>query len=123
MNPSTRDDMFDARAQGLHAQALREVPPRTLRDLHVRRGATTRARPASRALAWPMAGACAALLAVVALVPQPEGALPVPGGAPEPIASGQPPAGSDADAYAALDEDPDLYLWLASRDAQPLAME
>ena len=31
-----------------------------------------------------------------------------------------PPAG---DAYAVLDEDPDLYLWLASADAQPLAME
>jgi len=24
---------------------------------------------------------------------------------------------------SALDEDPDLYLWLASADAQPLAME
>ena len=32
-------------------------------------------------------------------------------------------ADDEFDAYAALDETPDLYLWLASSDAATLAME
>lgn len=123
MNPSTEGHAFDARAQALHARAVHQVPARTLRELRVRRAAASPVRHSPRRLAWPMAAACAAMVAVVAVLLQPGGTLPAPAAETQRMATLEPALESGGEAYAALDEDPELYLWLASQDALPLAME
>jgi hypothetical protein len=122
-------DHVDRRARALHAEAVARVPGPTLLQLqaHRMRARHVPARP-PRGLAWAAGAAFAAVFAVaVGLRP------PTPGAdaAADAVATTEPEstyAGAGApdglnDAFAALDEDPDLYLWLASADAQPLAME
>lgn len=121
---------FDRAARALHAQAVAQVPARTLRQLRARRApAPERAHP-MRAFGWAAAAACAAVFAVAIGLRQ----EPVAPGSTEPptVAADVPAAASDdavagddayADALASLDEDPGLYLWLASSDVQPLALE
>ena len=115
------DDAFDDRMRQQHALAVAQVSARTQARLQPRR------RPASvaterhgriRGFAWPLAAACAMGLLVVGLQwRRPDPALPV---AP-PVASV--PDDEFDGTYAALDEAPDLYVWLASSDAPTLAME
>jgi hypothetical protein len=125
---------LDRQARQWHAAALEELSPATLARLRsARHAAQTDARPA-RGLhgygRWLAATAFTAVLAVgigVRLLPW--------GESPRPIEMPTVPVASNGDAstneYSAanyssanvLDEDPDLYLWLASADAPPLAME
>lgn len=124
------DSDFDATLRRHHAQALANVSTRTQAQLQLRqRAATTPARHASmRAFAWPLAAACAAGVLVVGLQWH-QADTPVPADASSVAASSDtadaaaPPADDEFDAYTALDETPDLYLWLASSDAATLAME
>lgn len=122
---------LDRIARTLHVEAAAHLHPRTRQQLRARR---THAQPApsrpprSRALRWSLAGTFAATLAVVA-------GLGIDGRFSTlsfSTLSGDPPvadtpaatSGEDyGEAYAALDEDPDFYLWLATADVQPLAME
>ena len=125
------DDLdFDATLRSHHAQALASISARTQSQLQLRRRtATTPARhSAMRAFAWPLAAACAAGVLVVGLQwRQPD--TPVPAAASSVAASSgtvdaaAKPADDEFDAYTALDETPDLYLWVASSDAATLAME
>ena len=128
MNSNDRD--FDAILRSHHAQALASMSARTQSQLQLRRRAsTTPARHSSmRAFAWPLAAACAAGVLVVGLqwrqsdtsirsVPSP---VATSSGAVDATAK---PAEDEFDAYTALDETPELYLWLASSDAATLAME
>ncbi len=119
---------FDRSARALHASAVAQVPARTLHQLRVRR-TRTRAEAlhaAPRVRGWAAATACAAVFAVaigVRLAPQ-ETALATMAVATSVPAAGVPTLADDPiDAIASFDEDPDFYLWLASRDAQLLALE
>lgn len=121
------DERFDARIRQAHADAVSHLSARTHLQLQLRRGAaaTTGRKPAAtRSFAWPLAAACAVgALAIGLQLRQPEspGTVPAPGPA-RALASAAPDAGV-ADAWTALDESPDLYLWLESDDAAMLAME
>jgi hypothetical protein len=117
---------LDRIARTLHADAVAHVAPRTLAQLRARRSQSAPrpgplARP--RMLGWGLAGAFAALFAVAVGLRMELPASSTADSAPVADA-GAPIAGDDAlEAYAALDEDPDFYLWLATTDVQPLAME
>jgi hypothetical protein len=116
---------LDRIARALHAEGVAHVAPRTLMQLRVRR-AWPAARPAPlgspRALGWGLAAACAMVFAVaIGLRMDP----PLSAYDAAPITQAATQAANDdiLETYAALDEDPDFYLWLATTDVQPLAME
>lgn len=128
MNPvHPHDDTgFDAQARGLHRASLAQMSPQTLMRLRTARHEAQRTAPAegTRSWRWLTATAFSAVLAVgiglqflprTSTAPAPSGATPVA------VADGE--AALDEASAGTLDEDPDLYLWLASADAQPLAME
>lgn len=117
-DPTSFDDALRQR----HAAAVAHVSARTqvqLRNRLAASTATTRHFVRHR-MAWAAATACAALFALVIglqLRPQPTPAA-------SPAAGAVDDSRGDANtAYAALDENPDLYLWLASKDAVALASE
>lgn len=126
MNPSNdpmndfRDDdaRFDQAIRALHAQALSSVSDSTRARLRVARhatAATAGAREPRRGFGWVLASGCAAVFALVIglqLRPTPTPVAP----ATQPAIAAA-PALYDADsAMAVLDENPDLYLWLAAND-------
>lgn len=119
------DAHVDRVARALHAEAVAHVPARTLRQLRAPRADTASARGV-RGFGWMAAAACAAVFAVAIGLRQDPAAStsdqPAVIVATEAADGGQ---GNDAyaDALASLDEDPGFYLWLASSDVQPLAME
>lgn len=128
MNDMHRDD-FDRRMRALHARAVDRLPSRTLYELQVRHAnaasAAMPARPAGRVGGWWLAAGLAAVFALAI-------GLRLPG--LDDAATGDPvpslAAAGDAveaaawdESLAALDEDPDLYLWLSSQDSLILAME
>lgn len=127
----TRHDEFDRRMRALHARAVEQVPSRTLYELQVRRANAAAGAPPTppRSLAarggWWLAGGLAAVFALGIGLRQPilEGSPAAD--APPPLAAAGTAADTAAweDGLAALDEDPDLYLWLASQDSLILAME
>ncbi len=125
---STRQEDFDRQARALHAQAVRQVPSRTLEQLRIRRarGMPTAATPSRgpRVVGWSLA-ACAAVFALAIGLQRPGAEQgPAEAGGARLAAAGSPVTDADSyDAFATLDEDPDLFLWLASQDALPLAME
>jgi hypothetical protein len=122
-----RDDDFDRTLRALHARAIEQVPSRTLYELRVRRANAAKA-PARLLVTrggWWLAAASAAVFALALGLRQP-GPAPVPGGEVLPSMAAATEAVEIAayeDGLAALDEDPDLYLWLAAQDSQILAME
>ena len=126
MNDMRQDD-FDRDMRALHARAVEQVPPRTLYALRVRRenGTQAPARPV-RATGWWLAAACGAVFALAIGLRQP-GLEPAPApGASMPALAAVAEAAEAAsydEGFVALEEDPDLYLWLAAQDSQILAME
>ncbi len=135
-------DDFDQHVRALHAQALDNVSARTQAQLAQRRRAARNARPRNNArAAWPFAAAFATVCALAIGLPFRHGVLPVPATSPAglavvsadlpatdapttdtPLADSIPDDSIDASATL-LDEDPELYLWLASSDAVTLASE
>lgn len=119
------DTHVDRVARALHADAVAHVPARTLRQLRAPRAAAAPAR-AVRTFGWAAAAACAAVFAVAIGLRQ-DPVAPTAGRPATIVATDARDSGSGNDAYAdalaSLDEDPGLYLWLASSDVQPLAME
>lgn len=122
-------DKFDQRARRLHADAVAQLSPQTLARIRAARHAAvgTAPAPARRGFGWPWlaASGCAALFAIALglrfqlSVPEP---APPPPQAAAPVAVPS-PFFDDPGLVATLGEDPDLYLWLASMEAQPVAME
>jgi len=125
MNTPHQDD-FDRRMRALHARAVDQVPARALYELKVRRENAMKApaRPARRT-GWWLAAAATAVFALAIGLRQP---------GPDPAAGGDalPPLAAVTEAvetleydegFAALEEDPDLYLWLDAQDSLILAME
>lgn len=118
------DKRFDQAMRGLHARAVADVSAPTMAQLHRRRHAVLQggARPRRR-FGWPAAATFASLLVVaigLGFGLQTTSESPAPSA---PVATGGTVSGEVDDAYAALDENPDFFLWLASSDATLLAME
>lgn len=119
-----RDAAFDLAAQRYHVDALEAVAPQTRARLRAARQAAASASmsPVRFGPGWLVAGGSAAALALALLVQwqlvQPDAAAPVQttattAPAPEPVD----PAFAEFDSLSAsLDENPDLYLWLAAND-------
>ena len=125
----THDEDFDRRMRSVHARALAEVPSRTLYELRVRRAnaaSAATAAPSRRSGGWLLAGGLAAAFALAVGLRQPDPGPQPAGDAGTPALAATSDAAEAAawdDGLAALDEDPDLYLWLASQDSLILAME
>ncbi|GAA5071724.1 hypothetical protein [Lysobacter panacisoli] len=120
MNDSRSNDArFDQAMRDLHAQSLSQVSSATRARLRVARHAAATpvgardARPGPR---WMLASGIAAVCAlVIGLQLRPDVASPTTPSAPTIAAA--PTIAYDTDtALAVLDENPDLYLWLASND-------
>ena len=114
------DDAFDAAVRDVHAHALDALSPRTRAQLQLRRrAAAAPSRPwAFRTLAWPLALTCAVAALAIGWQLRPERVPVAPAQAPLVATT------TDSDSPTlALDENPELYAWLASGDADALAME
>lgn len=113
------DASFDRHMRQLHATAVTQLSPQILARLRsARQQARTSASRRQHPWRWVAASALSAVLAVTIGLQL----LPKPGSNPaaQPVIA---TLGSDdvyADSMIALDENPDLYVWLAS---EPLAME
>jgi len=117
MNNDNRDASFDAAMRQLHESAVNRISGRTrlqLQQAPRTTPATSRAWPQRHA--WPLAASFAAVLALLIGMQLGNGPAPAPA-APATVAD------ADAEIDAVLDENPDLYLWLASNDAYALAMD
>lgn len=119
MNHDNRDARFDAAMRQLHESAVDRVSGRTRLQLQQLPRTAPAARPAPHRLAWPLAASFAAVLALMVGMQLWNEPVPTPA-APATVVAG---TDTDADIDAVLDENPDLYLWLASNDAYALAME
>ena len=109
------DKDFDARLRDTWRTAIDAVPPAVARRL---RPAVRETRAPSR---WPL-GAAFAAAAVIALA---IGLRSHPAGLPlaTPATTVAVSGASIEDTAAPLDHSPDFYAWLASPDAEQLAME
>ncbi|MGV8941605.1 MAG: hypothetical protein ACOH1P_08735 [Lysobacter sp.] len=128
LNPDSHNASFDRGAHAQYANALAHLSPAVRVGLQQARQAASQAVPARspRHLVWVWAGTAAALCLIVGLQLQrtPSGHQP---SAPLATISANPatdqpaPAIDDDDEVArmlaALDENPDFYLWLAANDS------
>ena len=119
---------FDRKARQFHAASVAHVSATTQAQLHQRRrtalagSRNAAARRMVRPLVWTGA---LALLAVAIVLPLAMQLPDAPVEAPSTIAAITSPAATIADdgTIATLEEDPQLYVWLASSDAIALASE
>ena len=114
-------EAFDHDMRKLHTAAVNHISPQTLARLRAARHAAQTAPRPSHAWRWIAATAFSAVLAVAI------GLQFLPQSAPTPTAQPMVATVGGAIDYnnsvPTLDENPDLYLWLASAEAEPLAME
>ena len=118
-----KQDTFDHDMQQLHAASVSHLSPQTLARLRAARHGLAEAAPQrGHSWRWITASAFSAVLAVVIGVQFLPHSQTLPDG---PLVAST--TNVDEDTYvgstAALDENPDLYVWLASQDAATLAME
>ena len=114
---------FDQAARGAHADALAQVSAATMAQLHRRRNAAL-AAPARRT-PWRLPAAAFASLLVVA-AGLGIGLRSLDDAPPSAPASAAIPVAVDPGIETVLDDldqAPEFYVWLASRDADLLAME
>lgn len=110
--PERHDQDFDAQLRQLHATALSTLDPTTLSRLRAaRHEAAAGARGPTHHRGWWLATACSAVLAV---------GVGLHLNRPAPVA-GPTLVAATADSDDLLEQNPDLYVWLASENA--LAME
>ena len=117
-------ERLDRVARALHAEAVGQISPHTLARLRPRAEGQPARRGWSAPVGWSLATACAAVFVLAVgvrtlVAPDPVEADPAPA-----VASVSPAPAFDPyeDPLIAFDEDPDLFVWLAS-EARPLAME
>lgn len=124
MTTPHEDQRFDDAMRALHARAVAGVSAGTMAQLHRRRHAALQgeARP-RRWFGLPAAAAFASLLVVAIGLGFGLQTTSDPVAPPAAVATSDVPVAEVDDAYAALDENPDFFLWLASSDANLLAME
>ena len=122
--PDPGDARFDQALRAVHADAVAHVSAATLAQLHRRRHAALSEAPARATRGWPLAAAGFASLLVVAAG---LGFALRPGESPSPALPAVASVAVDGDGLEEvitdLDENPDFYVWLASGDADLLAME
>ena len=115
---------FDAALRARHAEALDQLSPRVRAQLAQRRHAALRdqAHPRARrnGLRYAIAGFAAIGALALGLQLQRPPSLDPPT-TPATVARTAPTAAPRGDTL--LDQDPEFYAWLASPDAQQLAME
>ena len=122
MNPGIDDkEKFDRDMRQLHASAVASISPQTLARLRGARHAAQTTPRRGHAWRWMVASAFPAVLAVAIGVQFLPRSTPVP--AVQPVAATTGTDNDYSDSVATLEENPDLYLWLASSEAEPLAME
>jgi len=111
------DESFDRAMRDLHAQALTRVSPQTRARLRATRTAADTRHAPMRGLVWVLAGGCAAVFALAIGLqwrgPSPTTNVPTQTAGTE---AADDSIDSTDSAVDALDENPDLYLWLASND-------
>lgn len=135
-----RDAAFDQAMRRLHAGSLDRLAPETVARLRADRRTALSARRSPRPFSWGLAGAAVAVCALAIGASWLRSGLP-DGTPPTQVVDAATPAVIDgsgsgttmSDALLAaeveavmapLDEDPDLYLWLAANDdALPSIME
>jgi len=118
MSHEQNDHDFDQAMRRLHAQAVDQVSPATRARLRVaRQTATTPATAREPRRGWVLATSFAAVSALaIGMLLRPSLQAPAVT-SPAPTVAAASTAAYDADtALATLDENPDLYLWLASND-------
>ena len=117
-----KNDAFDRDMQHLHATAVDNISPQTLARLRAARHGLGKETAPRRGHAWRWAAATAfsAVLAVAIGLQFLPTSQPV---APTPPAVATVAVDEYTSGVTALDENPDLYVWLASSEAEPLAME
>ena len=123
------DLAFDRLAQRRHADALAAMSPLTLARLRATRHAATSTAPTQRGRGWLLASGSAAVLALaiaVQLQREPaESTAPLQAAATAADGELDPALANDdyRSLVAGLEENPDLFLWLAANDqALPGAM-
>lgn len=116
-------ERFDQAMRMLHAQALEQTSPATRLKLRSARAASANAQRAHRGLRW--AGAAVAAVCALAIgINLDTSSLPAPvAEAPSEIAVTSDDSSNYESAVTALDENPDLYVWLASNDDAWLASQ
>ena len=117
-------DRFDQAMRALHADAVANLSAGTMAQLHARRHAALSTAPA-RGFRWRLPAAAFASLLVVAVGlgfglqsfrnAPPQAAAPA-------VAAAVPDTGIEA-VLDDFDQSPDFYAWLASGDADLIAME
>lgn len=125
LNPDSRNASFDRTARAQYASSLVHLSPAVRVGLQQARHAASQVAPgrSPRHLAWVWAGTAVALCLIVGLQLQriPSGHQPAAPLATAPSNPAiDPPAIDDdevARMLAALDENPDFYLWLAANDS------
>ena len=120
-NSTNRSKAFDRDMRQLHATAVTQLSPQTLARLRSGRQHAQTAPRRGHAWRWATATAFSAVLAVtigLQLLPK-----PVETPAVQPVTAAIDGDDAYTDGVSALDENPDLYMWLASAEAEPLAME
>lgn len=111
------DTCFDQAMRRVHAEALAHVSANTQARLRSARHAAAAQAPPRQGLRWAVAGGVAAVFALaVGLQWQAPSPQPAPPAATAMAAATETPAHDYGGAVAVLDENPDLYLWLASND-------
>lgn len=115
---------FDQAMRAAHADAVAHVSAATLAQLHRRRRRAALDAASARTTRWRLPAAAFASLLVVAaglgIGLRSTGDAPSPQPAPPVAATTGPGIEGVLDD---LDQDPDFYVWLASGDADLLAME
>ncbi|NUS38988.1 MAG: hypothetical protein HOQ02_08195 [Lysobacter sp.] len=108
-------DAFDNRLRAAHRAALASLSPQVRAQLAQRRrmALTTQASHARPALGWALAMLAVCAVAIGVFRPGSHDAA-------APVLSASTPT---TRATETLDDNPDFYLWLASRDADSLASE
>ena len=117
-----RDAGFDNAIRAHHDAAVERISPRVRAQLAQRRNAVLRGQPAARVRHGFRYAAGLAALGALAFGLQFGNLSTPPVAATTPSAVAAASTGSNGNTTM-LDEDPDFYAWLASSDAQLVAME
>ena len=119
MNNHPNETGFDNELRGHHATAVDRLSPRTRAQLAQRRNAALRGERVAPPYGMRYAAAGFAALCALAIGLQ-FGIAPAPTG---PVTTSIASTSATTSATTMLDEDPEFYAWLASADAQQIAME
>jgi hypothetical protein len=120
-----KNEAFDREMQQLHATAVDNISPQTLTRLRAARHGLGKENAAQRGHAWRWVAAStfSAVLAVASALHFLPSSQPVVPASPTVATVATVVADEYSTGVTALDENPDLYVWLASPEAEPLAME